>query len=624
MNDLQPTMPTTRRLLDAIHATERRRHRLRRAGLAVAATVGGFAVLIVVDAVWPLTVGGMSLAAVLLLTLVSMAAAWGVAAWRADGRGLQHRDRLNLARRIERQVGCDDRTLSSGVALAAVDGGRTDSAALRALAVERGEVMARQLDARALLTVPPSRWPWRVSAALAALLVLTACWQPRLPGAATARLAQPWADLPPYARARVTLGLEREDAAGPLLETERLRLVARVRGPAAVDAAVLVVRRDHEPKARRLPMQHVTHGDGQMTFVAELPADRAPLRLRAQAGDGRSRWMHLQPLAVPRVARLTAEVQPPDALNLPTRLIEIGPGGLDVWPGSMVTIRLEADAALAVGEVEWSVTPSGAVRRAALSPIDDGRTLIATHQVAHPGHARITARGRGGVVMTPAAAVPIRLLSHGPPTVTMTWDAAADLLRIVAEDAQGLERIELALRDAGGEARPLHAWNFPAPGPRAYAVTMRMQQDMAMPFDGTVQLRVTAMARRGQAPAVSAQADWPAATSQSADGAPSGAAAVRADASMRETGAGGRAGEGDDHLAFAIVEAGRPAASTVWDHTQRGRDESPRADVAPMPRVPLQYREAAAAYLRSLTRVTLPMNHSNAGSGTPGDEYEDE
>jgi hypothetical protein len=52
-----------------------------------------------------------------------------------------------------------------------------------------------------------------------------------------------------------------------------------------------------------------------------------------------------------------------------------------------------------------------------------------------------------------------------------------------------------------------------------------------------------------------------------------------------------------------MIEAGVPAASTVRNAVERGRGDSLHADVPAMPRIPLQYREAAAAYVRDLSRV---------------------
>lgn len=603
--------PMLQRLLEAVHLAEQRRRLLRRAGLAVAATLVSLCLLIVLDAARPLAEWGLCVAAVLMLATALTAAGLLLAVWRGHGRELTVRDLRALAMRVERQVDCRDATLSSAVALACTSETTAGSAALRDLAVERGESMARQLDPIALLTVMRSRWPWRVCAALVVLLLFASLWQPRLPGAAVARLLQPWADLPPYARTMVNLQLDRADATQPLLEADRVRVVARVHGPAAKDPVVLVMRTGAEQTTQRLPMAYVSNGGAASTFTAELSAGRGPLRLRAEAGGARSQWVRLQPLPVPRVVRLTAEVRPPRALNLPARLIEPGHGGLDVWPGSVVTIRVEVDVALTGGAAAWSSDDGVSLWS---TDVHD-RELIARQTVQTPGRLRVTAHSGEGVAMVPAVSVPIRLLSDMP-MITMTADDVKGLLRIAVQDELGLERIAVMLREVDGQLQPLHQWTFPPPGPEAYAVTMRLPE--ALMGEGGTRVLVTAVGRRGQAPTTAAHAGWPSATE------PVLSASRRL--TQFEGGRGSIAGGTDAgsassaHDAFPVVEAGEPAAWTAIDLQHRGTRGPIPAENVRMPRVPLQYREAAAAYLRGLAQVTLWENPRDAGSGAVDDE----
>lgn len=287
-----------------------------------------------------------------------------------------------------------------------------------------------------------------------------------------------------------------------------------------------------------------------------------------------------------------------------------------MWAGSTVMVHVEADAPLAGGEAVWASSGGGAAGHLALEPVGEGgRRLTTRLVVSGSGSLRITGSGRDGAAMTPAVIVPIHLLTDGPPTIMMTLDEATGLLRVTAQDSHGLEGIEVVLSGADGAVQPVGRWDFAPPGPRAYAVTLRAPGGMSAA--GDMRVTVSATGQRGTTPAMSAQAFWP---------PTSAAATAESQGSGRGRGARGTGGEVDvggssgADRAWMVVDAGEPAGWVALEQAHRGSAASRHDDDMRTPRIPLQYRDAVAAYLRGLAQVMVTVDQSHAGSRGAGDE----
>lgn len=387
-----------------VERIERRRRRRRRLGLGMGGMAGILLAGIVIDGYWPLPMAGLLLVDAALLAV----GAGMLAAMRRP-----RLDRWRRARRIEQSLGCMDQTLSNAVALAddAEAGRGAVSGALRDRVNRRADAMVGGLA--------PARWAggsrgvWAMAWSAAALGVALGVWAWRLDmaGAALARLARPWAALPPYALTQVELVV---DGATPL-EGSRVRVTARVR-PAAVEAAMLLIeeegqRTDMRPMSRRASGQSTGGAGNVAMFDARVAVGRRATRLAVAAGDGRSRWVRLEPVAVPRPARLLGRVQPPVGMGLPARLLALGEAPASAPPDSVVAVTMIADLPLAGGTAQWR-DEAGVTEAIALTP-DGMGGLAGQFVVARSGRLRVEAWDSRGVRMTPGVEAAITAVAPG-------------------------------------------------------------------------------------------------------------------------------------------------------------------------------------------------------------------
>ena len=303
----------------------------------------------------------------------------------------------------------------------------------------------------------------RAAAGLTGVVLLAVLYAVTSGGAMTsaARVLLPWASIQPFTWTRVAL-IEPAQARVRLLEGEPLTLSARITGRPA--EPVLARWTGAAGSAPRLPM---TREQGDLhTLTLERVAQSGELFV--EAGDGRSRAVHIEVVPRPRVVELQARITPPEYTGRTPHEAERFDGHLLALPGSEARITLVASKALASASliVDGSAvscdTEGSDTRWTATLPIDGAATY------------RIQMTDTQGYEVTEPTTWTITALRDAPPTAAVLkpgrdvqlHPGQALTVEASAHDDIGVAELGLWTRHVRDDAVPqrLTAWPQAARG----------------------------------------------------------------------------------------------------------------------------------------------------------------
>lgn len=198
-------------------------------------------------------------------------------------------------------------------------------------------------------------------ALLAAVVVVFAAGfiAPRPIDAVTMRLIDPWGDHPPYTSLVFEIAFEPD--VSQIVYGGNARCTVHITGGVAPHAD-LVVRNPHDRSAEpfRLPLQRAESAGREQHFAANLRDCRALMQVMVQTPAGRSEWLTIKPLQVPRWASRTltirgpqyAPVQPARRLPLPDN-----PEPMRMIQGSRLTVEATSTLPLSAMQVAGAPSP---------------------------------------------------------------------------------------------------------------------------------------------------------------------------------------------------------------------------------------------------------------------------
>ena len=302
------------------------------------------------------------------VVLVSLLAGAGVILYRFLLRPLRlPTDDLSLALRIEDRYPLLNDGLASTVQF--LDQGATgDSPGMRREAIRRTLGKIAGLDFGKVIDGRGTR-----PAVLAALVALglaipAAIFWPTLAGTAVARLANPFAAIEWPKKTRLELG----DVPSRIGRNREYRVTGVVKG---VVPREVVVELGYEG----FPVQRKTFAVGlDDRFTMHLKPDEVQrnFRFRVVANDGATPEFPVEVLALPRLVSLAGKPSPQVRLDLPRytdlptpQILSPGVGNLDLFVGTVVTLRAAADRPLARAWVSYQPEVAGTSHTASLSPL---------------------------------------------------------------------------------------------------------------------------------------------------------------------------------------------------------------------------------------------------------------
>jgi hypothetical protein len=285
-------------------------------------------------------------------------------------------DDLSLALRIEDRYPLLNDGLASTVQFLAQGGGTGDSPGMRREAIRRTLGKIAGLDFDKVIDGRGTR-PAVVAALVAlALAIPAAIFWPTLAGTAIARLANPFAaiDWPKKTR------LELDDVPARIGRNREYRVAGLVRG---VVPREVVVELSHEG----FPVQRKTYSVGlDDRFVMHLKPDEVQrnFRFRVVANDAATPEYPVEVLALPRLVSLGGKPSPQVRLDLPPytdlptpQSLSPGQGNLDLFVGTVVTLRAAADRPLERAWIMYQPELAGTTQAAALAPVGIASPLAA-------------------------------------------------------------------------------------------------------------------------------------------------------------------------------------------------------------------------------------------------------
>ena len=303
------------------------------------------------------------------VVLVSLLAGAGVILHRFLLRPLRlPTDDLSLALRIEDRYPLLNDGLASTVQFLDQGGGTGDSPGMRREAIRRTMGKIAGLDFGKVIDGRGTR-PAVVAALVAlGLAIPAAVFWPTLAGTAVARLANPFASIEWPKKTRLELG----DVPARIGRNREYRVAGVVKG--VVPREVVV-----ELSYEGFPVQRKTYAVGlDDRFVMYLKPDEVQrnFRFRVVANDGSTPEYPVEVLALPRLVALGGKPSPQVRLDLPAytdlptpQYLSPGVGNMDLFIGTVVTLRAAADRPLARAWVMYQPELLGLSQAASLSPV---------------------------------------------------------------------------------------------------------------------------------------------------------------------------------------------------------------------------------------------------------------
>ena len=390
------------------------------------------------------------------VALVALIAGVGVLAYRFLFRPLaEPTDDLSLALRIEDRYPLLNDSLASTVQFLAHDGETGDSPGMRREAIRRTLGKIAGLDFDRVIDGRGTR-----SAVVAALVSLglvipTAVFWPTLAGTAFARLTNPFASIEWPKKTR----LELDDVPGRIGRNREYRVAGLVKG--VVPREVVV-----EMSYEGFPVQRKTYSIGlDDRFVMHLKPDEVQrnFRFRVLANDGATPEFPVEVLALPRLVSLGGKPSPQIRIDLPPytdlstpQHLSPGLGNLDVFVGSVVTLRAAADRPLARARIVYQPELAGTTEAAMLSPLGLSSPLTAVGSL-------LLSRGM-------YAAVPARFGADRRSFDIVFRPSVHGMYTIAFADEEGLENAQTFEVRLRLDAAPVVSLERPAPSKDAFAV----------------------------------------------------------------------------------------------------------------------------------------------------------
>jgi hypothetical protein len=303
------------------------------------------------------------------VVLVSLLAGAGVILYRFLLRPLRvPTDDLSLALRIEDRYPLLNDGLASTVQFLDQGGGTGDSPGMRKEAIRRTMGKIAGLDFGKVIDGRGTR-PAVVAALVAlGLAIPSAIFWPTLAGTAVARLANPFASIEWPKKTRLELG----DVPARIGRNREYRVTGVVKG---VVPREVVVELGYEG----FPVQRKTYAIGlDDRFIMHLKPDEVQrnFHFRVVANDGATPEYPVEVLALPRLVSLGGKPSPQVRLDLPRytdlptpQYLSPGVGNMDLFAGTVVTLRAAADRPLARAWVMYQPELAGTSLSASLSPV---------------------------------------------------------------------------------------------------------------------------------------------------------------------------------------------------------------------------------------------------------------
>lgn len=395
---------TLHNLLHAVQRLDRRQRMLRTAAAGAAAFVGALLVAVVADAVLALPMTGLLILDALLLAVLVAVVVSLVRTWRQTKF-----EPRRIARLIEQRLEVQDSRFINAVALEtssspADEPGRV-SAELRELAVEAGEMSARDVAAAGTVDRRARRRALGGLATVAAVLLLSAMAAPRLYTMVVPRLLSPGADYPPF-----TL-LDFDIATSPdrVHHGERATIDAAIEGPGRPGKATLVFTDTNPP--RRVPMLRTA--EGRFTLPIEQASESR--RFYVETEGGRSYQHLLEVLPTPTFKNVSVTYDYPDYTGRPDERRLLDDRGVRAMQGSRVRIEVASNRPL--DHARWRLDDGRTIE---MSPdADDPTTAAGSFVLEESGSYRLSLVAADGHESADAMEGPIEAIEDAAPSVRL-------------------------------------------------------------------------------------------------------------------------------------------------------------------------------------------------------------
>lgn len=226
------------------------------------------------------------------------------------------------------------------------------------------QIVADALEATAELDLEPCartvglRRPAASLAAALGALSLALLLAPGQMAASLARVAIPWAEVPPYTATRVASVTPENKRT---FEGVPLTISARIEGQVP-DAVLLHVRRPGRPwrtlvmlppgnKPSSPSRASLQSHAAPLAYAHTLRSPRHTFEYYVTAGDGRSRQYRIEVVRNPRIERLEVSLAPPAYTGRRASPFQPSSGDISALCGSTVRLRLRADKSLAAARL---------------------------------------------------------------------------------------------------------------------------------------------------------------------------------------------------------------------------------------------------------------------------------
>ena len=456
---------------DEVHALLHRSSRLMLAVDLACISVRAMCVLLAalllasaVDAVLGLRPWGLIALDVLLIAVAATGLVYVLALLP---RGRHHARRAAVM--VEQRLGIADSLLINAVDLAMPgSGGPGVSTVLRDRAVTMGEQLAGTLspgevvDRRALIGAG--------KAAGIAMLVLAVAYT-LMPGvfhAVLPRLLAPMADHPPFTLVQFDVTV----APQPVIYGQPASIRVRLSGPALPDRASVVFDAAPTAERRRVAMLRTVGAKAQTEsdsatatpssydiadahFLLRLDQAQRTGRFFVDTPQGRSRWYDLRVLPVPLFERVTIDYAYPSYTGWVGREEPLGPAGIRSLAGTLVTLSVDSNVALARGTLALDLTTDDGAATASVVTLEPdsaaNRTARGTFSLLAGGTYTLTLTGGDGMPSSETLGGDVVCVPDTPPEVAIVEPPARVIapegwwvdVSIVARDDVGVSRLVL-------------------------------------------------------------------------------------------------------------------------------------------------------------------------------------